>query len=812
MFQKPRILHVSLTSLETGLIEFDQDWPEGDPPAVEVFPATRLESLEKVSPELFALESGYFFADGAITFVLDPVHYPWLGQAAQDVRLAGEFNGWNPFADGDRWKLRQTMIAGKAAWAATFPDAPEFSSGKTEFKFVAGRDRWLSPPDEAPNRASNDLWNQNLEIDPARTGHHRYAFRLEKPADLSRELFLRLAGDGEPVLAVPGDFFYAIGSQEPLGAIVDADSTTFRVFAPRARRVSVHYYSDLNSSREQHLRLKLRKAGDGLWQGTARENLHGWYYAISVDGVRNRSLHCLPGVPIADPYALALVRREGPGIILDRRRLPAPERMFRTPQWQDLVIAELHVRDAIARAPIRIEPRDRLGFSGLRKWVLSDEFHLAKLGINAVELQPIQEFDNATVDEYHWGYMPVNFFAPASAYARYPERASQVREFQKLVEAFHQRGMAVILDVVYNHAGVPNHLLLIDKQYYFELDADGRLLNWSGCGNDLRPGAAMVRRLIVDSLVHLVELYGVDGFRFDLAELLGIDLLREIERRLKEVKPDVVLIAEPWSFRGHIGRQLRETGFSSWNDAFRDFMRGFVRGHAHPDAVRFFLTGSPTELAAWPAQTVNYTESHDDRTWIDVITENANHDGSHPTETDRRRTHLMAAFLFSAIGIPMIAAGQDFLRSKHGVSNTYQRGDLNALDYERLERFRSTHDYFAAWIRFRRSEQGRMFRLWSRPAEAYFYFAFADHASAFAVVFNADGSQGSQRLLLAINPHEHPVTIRREGDVLGGGPWRRLADAERLDPRGLPNGDLAAGDELTLPALDCGLWEYLGER
>src|SRR5690606_4415451 len=144
------------------------------------------------------------------------------------------------------------------------------------------------------------------------------------------------------------------------------------------------------------------------------------------------------------------------------------------------------------------------------KWVLSDDFHLAKLGVNAVELQPVQEFDNASIDEYHWGYMPVNFFAPASAYARRPERASQVREFQKLVEAFHQRGMAVILDVVYNHAGLPNHLLLIDKQYYFELDADGRLLNWSGCGNDLRPDSVMVRRLIIDSLVHLVELYGVD--------------------------------------------------------------------------------------------------------------------------------------------------------------------------------------------------------------------------------------------------------------------------------------------------------------
>src|SRR5690606_20920271 len=102
----------------------------------------------------------------------------------------------------------------------------------------------------------------------------------------------------------------------------------------------------------------------------------------------------------------------------------------------------------------------------------------------------------------------------------------------------------------------------------------------------------------------------------------------------------------------------------------------------------------------WPAQTVNYVESHDDRTWIDEITENGDGNGHLPTANDRRRTHLMAAVLFSSIGIPMISAGQDFLRSKHGVNNTYLRGDLNALDYRRLERFSGTHAYFAEWILF----------------------------------------------------------------------------------------------------------------
>src|SRR5690606_12806354 len=133
--------------------------------------------------------------------------------------------------------------------------------------------------------------------------------------------------------------------------------------------------------------------------------------------------------------------------------------------------------------------------------------------------------------------------------------------------------------------------------------------------------------------------------------LLGVETLLEIERRLKEVKPGIVLIAEPWSFRGHIVQQLRETGFSSWNDGFRDFAARFVRGHGSHEAIRYFLAGSPGSFASWPAQTVNYTESHDDRAWIDVITEHPGNDGFSPTENDRRRTHLMATFLFSAIGI-----------------------------------------------------------------------------------------------------------------------------------------------------------------
>jgi pullulanase/glycogen debranching enzyme len=348
--------------------------------------------------------------------------------------------------------------------------------------------------------------------------------------------------------------------------------------------------------------------------------------------------------------------------------------------------------------------------------------------------------------------------------------------------------------------------MFIDKHYYFELGAEGDLSNWSGCGNDLRARSAMVRRLIIDSCRHLITTYGVDGFRFDLAELLGRGVLVEIERALKRVKSDVILIAEPWSFRGHIAGELASTGWASWNDGFRDFARDFVRGRASREAFEYFLQGSPGHFARWPAQTINYTESHDDLTWIDAITENDGGNGHDPTSDDRRRTHLMAALLFGAIGVPMLSAGQDFLRSKHGVSNTYQRGDLNALDYRRLIRYGGTHAYFAGWIAFRLSEPGRLLRHYSRAPAGFFQFFHAPDSPAVAVVYNAEGSPGEGRLLLALNPGTADVVIPLPAPWINLA-WRMWADHEHFVSPDRPRAPRlwpAAG--LFLPALGCSLW------
>jgi hypothetical protein len=165
----------------------------------------------------------------------------------------------------------------------------------------------------------------------------------------------------------------------------------------------------------------------------------------------------------------------------------------------------------------------------------------------------------------------------------------------------------------------------------------------------------------------------------------------------------------------------------------------------------------------------------------------------------------MVAYLMMSLGVPMLYSGQDFLRSKHGVHNTYLRGDLNALDYKRLLQFSGTHAYFSNWIKFRLSAWGELIRLYSPPSEGYFSFSFEGEKSSFAVVYNADGSWGERRLLFAVNPYEKDAYIPF-GDWKHLG-WQQIADSEIFLTGGSRDLTLSIrGDNLYLPPLGCGLW------
>lgn len=801
------VVHVFWESTRSGLVILSADWdpfhamlPFGFGPNAEA-----LESIEVLPANEAGRYYRYFRQRGRWLFRIQSKRYPQLSSAAKKVYLAGDFNGWEKAIGKSSWELEPSDTE-RSSYEVSVSTAKLSMRHKNEFKFVTEDGEWLDVPDSAPNRVENTLQANNFLFNPDQSGQHIYRFRLREGYEPKGDEYISWQSrDGEKIRMLPHtQLLLSASSDLPLGVAVEPGKhTTFRLFAPRADAVKLVYGREADGS--DALTADLERQNGSVWTLTLNRDLDGWYYSYRLEGLSLEGTSHFHGTfPVLDPYALACLGHRGPGIIVSKERLPKIENPYEAPAWHDLVILEGHVRDFAAHAPIHLGVGERKGFAGLRKWLQTEGSYIQSLGVNAVELQPIQEFDNEHRDDYHWGYMTVNYFSPESSYAQDPEEASQIEEFRDLVSEFHQHDLAVILDVVYNHVGEPNHLLFIDKYYYFHLDEANDLVNWSGCGNDLRCDTPMGRRLIIDSLKHLIEVYDVDGFRFDLAELIGIDVLGEIEWELKQVKPSIILIAEPWSFRGHIQEELRETGYSSWNDGFRDGMAAYVRGEGNQDMIGYFLSGSPG-TSRFAAQTINYTESHDDHCWIDRITESTDHDGSSPTWLDQRRSCLMASVLFTSLGVPMLAAGQDFLRSKKGIENTYQRGDLNALDYNEQLMRSGVHDYFRSWIRFRVSPAGAALRFDGTPGDGYLEASFCDGSSAIAMVFNADYSKEAPRLLYGINPHNSYTTI--DCPAMGQGKWMQLADAERFSDDGLAHTHIPVnGTMISLPPLSCGLW------
>ncbi len=793
------------TSLNSGLASFSRDWPARSLPELwwgeDRLP---LKDVRRLNPALFGLQGGYYGKGRAIVFVLPASQTAGVDMEA-GVYVAGSFNGWQRAIGDPAWRMAPGELRGRPCFLLQVP-LSRFDPERSEsFKFVTGKGHWLPVPEHTPNTHLDGFGIKNYLFSPLRTGRHLFHFTTPLPLSESagRLLYFRQDGRIDAVRMGPGFFLKQLEADGPLGALVEGDSTRFRLFAPRARRVRLYLFEHPDGPPGEPV--EMRNGAGHVWEARVDGNRHGWYYYYTVAGWASNEAGGFDGTfRVLDPYARAACGPHGPGIVVADEALAAPHVPFTVPHWHDLVIAEAHVRDLTAHAPVEMSPDERLGFAGLRRWVESEDFYLKDLGVNAVELQPVHLFDTVERAEYAWGYMPVNFFAPASQYCADPRGPAQIAEFRELVHAFHRRGIAVLLDVVYNHVGEPNHLQYLDREYYFLLDGDGNHRNHSGCGNTLDASTPMARRLILDSLVHWLRACDVDGFRFDLAELLGRDTLAWLEPRLKAVKPGVVLIAEPWSFRGHIARELRATGFASWNDGYREYLGAYLTLRADAAGLAHFMQGSRPDWSRFPAQTVNYVESHDDRCWIDRITENPRHDGTRPTAADRRRTHLMIGILMMSLGIPMLASGMDMLKSKGGANNTYLRGDLNAIPYARMAEYSGTVEYFRRWISFRLGPLGRLTRLDGFPGSGYFLTARA--GSLFGMVYNADRSLGPERLLFAVNPTFEPGTLRFEGLDLG--PFEQWADTERWGQPRLqrPLFRIVDRSALLLPPLSCGLF------
>jgi len=527
-------------------------------------------------------------------------------------------------------------------------------------------------------------------------------------------------GTPSPVPEVDPDF---------LGLRWTPDHSTFRVFAPTAQSVTLHLFPTFDAqTSEQHFALE--KEEEGIWEVRVPGNLEGKFYAYRLTGPKLN-----PNNWAVDLYATNTVRSGTRARITDLAKTNPPrwEELKKGPELKspvDAVIYEMHVRDFTAHPNSGVsQQKGYLGWteSGTRlpsnPTITTALDHLEEIGVTHVHLLPIHDFANdETSDQYNWGYMTNHFFSPEGMYASNIDDDSRIRELKALIAALHERGIGVILDVVYNHTGNQADYNKFAPDYYYRFNPDGSYANGSACGNDFRTESPMGRRLIVDSVKFWAEEYGVDGFRFDLMALMDTGTMRAIERELFDINPNIILYGEPWT-SGPTPMQgtpldknnLDTTSIGAFNDDFRNALKGFPDGDGPGfiQGVRGFLPGVLQGIRArvpwipFPAQSINYMTSHDNLVLYDKI------ELSRPDASQRERIdmmHLGYFLLFTTQGVPFIHGGEEFARTKEGNHNSYNAPDsINRVDWSLKEKHNELYQDVKELIAVRKAHP--LFRL-----------------------------------------------------------------------------------------------------
>jgi pullulanase len=388
--------------------------------------------------------------------------------------------------------------------------------------------------------------------------------------------------------------------------------------------------------------------------------------------------------------------------------------------------------------------------------------------------------------------MPRFFNTPDGSYASRWNTDTKIRELKYLINFLHEQGFKVILDVVYNHTaeGFTKESAFsfnaFVPYYYYRL-LNGQPSNGSGCGNEFRTEAFMAQKFLRHSLKFWTEFYGFDGYRFDLMGLIDVHTIETVIADLKQLKPDIMIYGEPWAAGAsplpplNKGGQ-RNKGFSVFNDDFRDAIKGHfsytqgkgyiqTSGHWHYDSMIQGILGSINTFATTPRESLNYIEIHDNHTLFDKLYFSVTgHTQFNPPQGDLLNLiigmHKLSAFIIlMSQGIPVLHLGQDFLRTKQGVGNSYDSGDvINKIDWQRKKDFYPVFLYYKTLIEIR--NQHPLLRLTSDPAvrEAIdFNWEHFPPEKSQGLAYVLDGGQKwgdpFARMLFLINPYEVAVTL-----------------------------------------------------
>ena len=519
-----------------------------------------------------------------------------------------------------------------------------------------------------------------------------------------------------------------------LGVTYTKASTKLRVWAPTAKAVSVVTYKEADAPSSSGALIKMTYDTKGTWVATLKGDQNGtvFNYRVSVNNTVNEAV---------DPYVRATTVNGLRGVIVNLDATDPKGWNTSKPKFSgkptDAIIYELHVRDLSMDASSGIPAKNKGKFLALTDLSTSNNGQktgvaaIKDLGVTHVELLPI--FDFATVNEniptFNWGYDPQNYNVPEGSYSSDPKKPTvRITEFKSAIMSLHKAGLRVNMDVVYNHVSNANTFSqnLIVPGYFFRRDDNGNLTSGSGCGNDVASERPMVRKFIVDSVKYWATEYNLDGFRFDLMGLMDIETINEITAALKKIDPTILVIGEGWNM-GTLPADKRANqlnisklpGVAHFNDQIRDGIKGSVFDAADNGFATGKFTAKMNVMAGivgntdysteimtkWtttaPGQSVNYVESHDNMTLVDKIT--ASVIDAKPADI-AQLSQLAASIALLSQGMPFIQAGQEFLRSKGGDTNSYKSSDLvNSLKWGTQSANAATVKYYKGLIALRKA-------------------------------------------------------------------------------------------------------------
>ena len=593
-----------------------------------------------------------------------------------------------------------------------------------------------------------------------------------------------------------------------LGPDYTPGGTCLRLWAPTAEAVTVTLYHKGDGGAVLGTEPLVRGA-HGVWSIWLPGEQHGRYYtfAVTVDGVTRET---------GDPYARAAGVNGVRSMIVDLART-APsgwERDVRPniPPAQRAVW-EVSVRDFSQDAASGVRPAWRgkyMAFTQQGTTLHGDGIHptclnyLKRLGVKYVQLMPI--FDFGSVDEakpllrqYNWGYDPTNFNVPEGSYSTDPTRGEvRIRECREMIAALHAAGIGVVMDVVYNHTyRTENPLNDTVPYYFFRQNPDGSFSNGSGCGNEFASERPMARRYLIDSILYWAKEYHIDGFRFDLMGLYDVESINAVRTALDSLPGgrDILLYGEPWQGGAS---QLHRYEANKANLAmlnkrvgiFCDDTRDAIKGGCFDAREPGYVEGKPgsfwdigAAVAAWcrsdrlpphaPSQIVSYVSAHDNFTlWDKLLC--VRYEKPEFTARDTvalAQNRLAAGIYLTSFGLPFMQAGEEFARTKKGVSNSYRSSPaLNRLDWNRAEQYHALVDYYRGLLALRAAFP-RLGSTDRHAPEALQFFALEQPLVGWMLpAVWGDGAAWSA-LCVFYNPTDTTRTVS-----LPAGQWKLLSD------------------------------------